>query len=77
MKFFELLTISSKTGLFEQICMALMRSYPWLSKELQSDLKNERGNLVIDQDVQKEASMIVHRLNIFLFIFFYSYLLFL
>lgn len=78
MKFFELITSCSKPGLFEQICMALTRSYPWLAKDLQSDLKTERGNLIIDPDVVKEAAMLVHRLNrayfLYLIINFHFYL---
>ncbi|CAD5125213.1 DgyrCDS13454 [Dimorphilus gyrociliatus] len=61
MKFFDMITSCSKSGLFEQLCMALTRSFPWLAKDLQSDLKTERGNLVIDPDVVKEAAMLVHR----------------
>lgn len=47
------------------MCAALMMcpgDLNWLAKELQTEVKADRGNLVIDDDVMKEAAMITHRL---------------
>jgi hypothetical protein len=49
---------------FEDLCAALMTcpgDLNWLAKELKAEVRAERGNLVIDDDVMKEAAMITHR----------------
>ena len=56
-----LMNYSTIANAFETFCGILVKDHPWLSKELMADLNAERGCLDIDPDVQKEASMMVHR----------------
>jgi len=46
---------------FQTLCAALVRDYPWLTKELELDLRIEKAEIDIDEDVAKEAAMLVHR----------------
>ena len=55
------LIICNQPQVFEALCSALTFKHPWIAKDLQSDLGFERGSLKLDPDVQREASMLVHR----------------
>ena len=57
----DYILLSPEPDGFERLCVALARDYGWLSKELELDLKIERGEIHIDEDVLKEAAMLVHR----------------
>ena len=48
-------------NVYDVLCAVLVKEYAWLSKELQTDSQCEKGNLTIDDDVMKEAGMLVHR----------------
>ena len=55
---------------YDVLCAVLVKDYAWLSKELQTDSQCEKGNLTIDEDVMKEAGMLVHRFVVALGTFF-------
>ena len=46
---------------FLEVCSALVTKYPAISKELQTEVRIERGDVNIDEDVMKEAATLVHR----------------
>ncbi|ELU10769.1 hypothetical protein CAPTEDRAFT_223621 [Capitella teleta] len=63
-KLIDFLVGCPRISAFEDMCAALMMcpgDLNWLAKELQTGVKADRGNLVIDDDVMKEAAMITHR----------------
>lgn len=73
-KLLEFLMFCPRLTTFDDMCAALMTcpgDLSWLAKELQTDVRADRGNLVIDYDVMKEAAMLTHRfrdINPFVFI---------
>ena len=60
-RLFEILLTSPLINAYDVLCAVLVKDYAWLSKELQTDSQCEKGNLTIDDDVMKEAGMLVHR----------------
>ena len=60
-RLFDVLLTSPLMNAYDVLCAVLVKEYAWLSKELQTDSQCEKGNLTIDEDVMKEAGMLVHR----------------
>ena len=60
-RLFDVLLTSPLMNAYDVLCEVLVKEYAWLSKELQTDSQCEKGSLTIDDDVMKEAGMLVHR----------------
>ena len=61
-KFLEVLQVRGEADSFDRLCHFLdSEGLSWISDELQSDLVAERGDLIIEDYIAREASMIVHR----------------
>lgn len=60
-KLFELLFASDVTSAFDSLCAAITPQASWLSRDLQTDVQADRGNIKIDDEIWQEASAIIHR----------------
>lgn len=57
----DALLVTTQPGAFQIICDVLLEHQPWLSKDLLMDVRLERGDLKIDDDVFKESAALAHR----------------
>ena len=48
-------------GAFATLCFVLSRDYGWIARDMDTDARVEKGDIVIDEDVLREAGMLVHR----------------
>ena len=46
---------------FHELTCVLVSKYAWLGKEMQTEVRIERGDVIIDEDVLREAGTLVHR----------------
>ena len=46
---------------FQTLLEVLDREHPWAAKELRNDLRMERGQLQIDEDIMIEANILINR----------------
>ncbi len=60
-RLYDALLSCSTPSAYDVLCAALVRDYDWLSRDLQVDAACEKGSLRIDDDVMREAGVIVHR----------------
>ena len=61
MKFMELLPNHCDTRGFQKLCLVLEKEHEWLADELRAELRAEKGELQVEDYIEKEASMIVFR----------------
>ena len=60
-KFIEFLISTDTESAYEKLCSVLIKDYNWISRDLEIDLRIEKGDLELDDDVIKEAAMLVHK----------------
>ena len=60
-KMLDLVVASSLPDAFTVFCSLLANNYGWMSKDMEADLRMERGDFEIPDDILKEASTLVHR----------------
>ncbi|KAI0207808.1 hypothetical protein LSAT2_007551 [Lamellibrachia satsuma] len=46
---------------FATLCFVLSRHYGWIARDMDTDVRVEKGDIIIDGDVLREAGMLVHR----------------
>lgn len=63
MKFLELLPHHCDTKGFQKFCLILERDFEWLADELRAELRAEKGELDIEEYIEKVGLAILQKNN--------------
>ena len=58
----EYATIKGSNKAFDQFCAVVGKAVPWIGRDLKKDLRIERGDFTVPQDILEETSFVVHKL---------------
>ena len=62
----DVVLTSTLESAFTTFCFVLSRDYGWISRDMDTDARIEKGDIMVDEDVLREAGVLVHRLVVYI-----------